>query len=531
MRGQQVPYDNPGLNLIKENVMNNTKKRKGQGHMLLVFLICFFNISSKGNNTMDSLPDAEVVYYVDSEEGNDNYAGTSRDYPFASLEKINQAELKPGTTILFKSGTVYDGQLKPRGAGVPGRPVIISKYGGGERPLIRGNGQYPAAVYLYNSQYIELRGLEITNTGIDLQPGRRGVIIEAENMGVSRHIVLDDLYIHDVNGSMIKQKGGGSAILWINHGNEVKTRFDSLIIENCHIKNCTRNAINSRGYTNRSRWFPSTNIIIRKNLIEGVPGDGIVPIGTDGTIIEYNVMRDSPDILPVGEAAAGIWPWSSDNTIIQFNEVSGHKAKWDGQGFDADWNCLNTLIQFNYSHDNYGGFLLVCNNGENYTSPYNAGTVNTVIRYNISVNDGIRPYETKRKGWFSPILHLTGPVENTAVYKNIFIVPEKQKPEVDRTVVQMDNWGGPFPRNSVFYHNYFLLHEEGKNHLGLAENTFFSGNNFVKHNFGLLNQEENTIPDWAFAFMEKIDQKYKEKLIHTFFTEEKEIRQLLLSLD
>ena len=74
-------------------------------------------------------------------------------------------------------------------------------------------------------------------------------------------------------------------------------------------------------------------------MIEEVPGDGIVPIGCDSTLIEYNVMRDCPDMLPDTEAAAGIWPWSCDNTLVQFNEVSGHKAPWDAQGFDSDWNC------------------------------------------------------------------------------------------------------------------------------------------------------------------------------------------------
>lgn len=44
-------------------------------------------------------------------------------------------------------------------------------------------------------------------------------------------------------------------------------------------------------------------------------------------MIEYNVMRDCPDMLPDTEAAAGIWPWSCDNTLVQFNEVSGHKAR------------------------------------------------------------------------------------------------------------------------------------------------------------------------------------------------------------
>ena len=41
-------------------------------------------------------------------------------------------------------------------------------------------------------------------------------------------------------------------------------------------------------------------------------------MGCDGTLIEYNVVRDwlTNREEEVG-AAAGIWPWSSDNTTIQ----------------------------------------------------------------------------------------------------------------------------------------------------------------------------------------------------------------------
>ena len=44
--------------------------------------------------------------------------------------------------------------------------------------------------------------------------------------------------------------------------------------------------------------------MIRGNLIEEVPGDGIVPIGCDSTLIEYNVMRDCPD-MPVSYTHLG----------------------------------------------------------------------------------------------------------------------------------------------------------------------------------------------------------------------------------
>ncbi|MCA1760105.1 MAG: right-handed parallel beta-helix repeat-containing protein, partial [Bacteroidales bacterium] len=249
-------------------------------------------------------------------------------------------------------------------------------------------------------------------------------------------------------------------------------------ITNCHLHHCGRNGINSRGYTNRKEWHPSLNVVVRNNLLEQIPGDGIVPIGTDGALIEYNIMRDCPDILSHEEAAAGIWPWSADNTIIQFNEVSGHKAKWDGQGFDSDWNCQNTIIQYNYSHDNYGGFLLVCNNGGNVHTDRNIGTTNTIIRYNVSVNDGIRPYETERRSWFAPTIHISGPVEDTKIYNNVFIIPEKPLKENDRTIVEMDNWGGPWPENTFFANNIFYVGEKADFYFEGDTGTQFTNNCF-----------------------------------------------------
>jgi hypothetical protein len=491
------------------------------------FVILFlFMVACNQANT--NTEEAGSCYYIDAENGRDSNTGLSEKQAFATLEKANSLKLKAGDQVLFKSGTNYYGQLKPQGGGSPKHPVIIGKFGGDTKPAIHGEGKHLASVHIYNMSYVELHGLEITNTGEERENGRRGVIVEAENFGVASHIILDDLHIHDVNGSLVKSKGGGSAILWKNHGAQLKTKFDSLIIQYCHLENCARNGINSRGYTRRDQWHPSTNVIVRHNLLEGIPGDGIVPIGTDGAVIEYNVMRDCPDILSHKEAAAGIWPWSADNTIIQFNEVSGHKAKWDGQGFDSDWNCLNTIIQYNYSHDNYGGFLLVCNNGANYDTPANIGTFNTIIRYNISVNDGIRPYETERRGPFSPLMHISGPVENTLIYKNIFLLPASSVPDIDKTFIQMDNWGGPWPMKTLVSNNIIDLPGRMKMDYGKSEQTVAVMNDFDQSKLGLIQQED--FPEWAVDYEKGFDIDYLKTLTEAFFEDNEEMKRKLEKL-
>jgi hypothetical protein len=262
----------------------------------------------------------------------------------------------------------------------------------------------------------------------------------------------------------------------VNGGEKKISTFNRLTIENCHILRCTRNAMIWAAYSDRQNWHPSKHTVIRGNLIEEVPGDGIVPIGCDSTLIEYNVMRDCPDMLPDTEAAAGIWPWSCDNTLVQFNEVSGHKAPWDAQGFDSDWNCRGTVIQYNYSHDNYGGLVLVCNDGTADAS-FNVGNLGTIVRYNVSIGDGVRP-EPTRAGMFSPAVHLAGPVKDSRITRNIIHVNRKPAADIDRTMITLDSWGG-YPDSTFISGNIFYAPESSRFQLTESTHNFFEGNYYL----------------------------------------------------
>ena len=414
-----------------------------------------------------------VTYYLDSDSGDDKNNGTSPEQAWESLNHVNGVIFKPGDRILFKAGTRYSGQLKPQGSGQQEKPIIIDMYGEGDRPRIDGEGAVRQTLYLYNVEYWEISNLEITNKGKDRQPRRKGVFVHIEDFGTAHHIHLKNLYIHDVNGGLVKRKGAGSGISWRNEGREKKSRFDDLLIEGCHIVRCERNGITGGGYWGRDQWYPSLNVVIRKNLLEQVPGDGIVPIACDGALVEYNIMRDCTRLLPDGDAAAGIWPWSCDNTVVQFNEVSDHKAPWDAQGFDSDWNCRNTIIQYNYSHDNEGGFLLICNNGKT-KMPKSIGNEGTIVRYNISVNDGLRA--SGKHAGFSPTFHISGPCKNTKIYNNVIYVRKKPDDKIDKKLLKMDNWGGPWPENTWFANNIFYAENMVRWNFGKAINTVFENN-------------------------------------------------------
>jgi len=230
-----------------------------------------------------------------------------------------------------------------------------------------------------------VNGLELTNTGTTRMPKQSGLLIQ-----------VSDLYIHDVNGSLVKKEGGGMGIEIRNGGKVTKSCFNGLVVENCHLVRTERNGIifNS-DYWSRDKWFPNLDVVVRKCLLEEVPGDGIVPIGCEGALVEYNIMRSCTRLLPDGEAAAGIWPWSSDHTLIQYNEVS-----------------------------------------------------------------------------------ITGPVTNTLISDNVFVVPKKPFGS-DLNLVKMDTWGGKWPSNTTLSGNTFYVTDSANISLGKDINTVFHQNFYV----------------------------------------------------
>ena len=444
-------------------------------HKLALATILLLIVSCIGTglslNSCTCEPDA---YYIDPLEGNDANSGRTPDKAWKSLERVKELTLLPGEQLLLKRGTTLNGQLEISAQGTAGKPAVVGTYGEETlpKPCIVGDDTSLYAVRVFNSEYVTVRDLEIVNTGKQPLPLRTGLKIECQDYGVARNIRIDGLTIRDVNGSPVKELGGGSGIYIVNEGEKIRSCFDSLVIENCHIVRCTRNAMIWKGYYDRRNWFPSKRTVVRGNLIEEVPGDGIVPIGCDSTLIEYNVMRNCPDVLPMTEAAAGFWPWSCDNTTIQFNHVSGHKAPWDAQAYDCDYNCTNTVIQYNYSHDNYGGLVLVCDSGKE--RDYSLGNKNSIVRYNVSIGDGIRPKPT-RQGMFSPGIHIAGRVEDTRIECNIVHANAKPAADTDRSMIVSDNWDG-YAERTTFSRNIFYAAEPSRFDLTRSTDNAFSGN-------------------------------------------------------
>jgi hypothetical protein len=400
-----------------------------------------------------AVPATGTLYYIDSDTGSDDDSGLSPAQAWKSLEKVNGTVFGPGDQVLFKRGTRYTGQLRPQGSGRSGQPILIGSYGLGPRPRIDGEGILDT-ILIRNVEHWHITGLEVTNLGPDRQPWRTGVRIVVEDYGPMRGIHLTDLYVHDVNGDLRKSHEGCGIFFEARGGKD--SHFNDLRIENCHVVRTDRNGICQRRSGQAAR---SVGVVIRGNLLEDIGGDAIKTWGSNGALIEHNVVRGARTRCE--DYAAGIWPWDCDDTLIQFNEVTGVKGIKDGQAFDSDYRCRNTVFQYNYSHNNEGGFILICSPGNSYCE-------GTIVRYNISQNDGLN---TAR------VFHFGGGPKNTHIHNNLIYIG----PHQDLPLLLFTEWNKGNAENTYFYNNIFYVdgrvrYEWGKSRNNVFENNVFFGN-------------------------------------------------------
>ena len=172
-----------------------------------------------------------VIYYIDGLSGNDANSGTAESEAWQSLEKVNATEFGPGDKILFRAGSIWAGQLWPKGSGAEGTPIVIDQYGDGNKPIINGNGTVTETLRLFNQQYWEINNLELTNMGTD-RASRRAVWIENHDFGTMNHIYLKNMYIHDVNGRVSDRYYEDGGIIFMVTGGAVESKFNDILIEN-----------------------------------------------------------------------------------------------------------------------------------------------------------------------------------------------------------------------------------------------------------------------------------------------------------
>lgn len=390
----------------------------------------------------------------------------ARDYLIDSQEKfdiVNTIRLKPGDKILLKRDMRFSGMLAPKGNGIEGVPIRISTFGVGKPPRIDAQGKHPAAVFLKNPSYWEVHGLELTNTnGKNVDQGNLyGIhVLATEIEGVYRHVHIDGCHVHSVN-AMVAGKNRGGIHIDVRKLN--RTIFDDLRVTNNRVENVGGVGISNSSSCGRVRILPDgeetanlwTRVYVAGNKVDFTGRNNIIARASKDAIYERNLLANSSR----RDTGHSIFCFHTDGIKIQYNEAYGNvgdvrnkdgHGESDRGGFDADYNCVNTFIQYNYSHDNLWFCGIMKRPGRNY-----------VIRYNISEND--------REGIYFYGFDREKSVERVHIYNNTHFV----RKGLDVSVFAE----GRTPVNTIFENNVFHFEEHGEwGKMATGINTVFRNN-------------------------------------------------------
>lgn len=330
-----------------------------------------------------------TTYYV-SLTGNDSNSGTSPRSPWKTIGKVDAGHYQPGDRIVFEGGQTFSGSLSftanswsstPAAA----NPITIGSYGTGSATINSGSagGFLASNVAGFNLENLNFVGNGSANVnGVSLVNNLPG------------NVKLNNVYLYNLNVSGY----GANGVLV--EGDNGSSGYKNVHISYVTAHNNTSNAQSCTAgiqvTSDTNYGFGDTNAANENVLIDHSisysnsgtqgyaywSGSGIVINNVNGGVIQNSVAANN-GAKSVG--TVGIWAFDANNVTIQYNQSYGTMTTngSDGDGFDLDGGVTNSVMQYNYSHDNDGaGYLLY-----SYNDGIVAGSSNVTARYNISQND------------------------------------------------------------------------------------------------------------------------------------------------
>ncbi len=364
-------------------------------------------------------------YYV-SPSGNDAHDGLSPQTAWRTTGRVGAQQYGPGDTINFQGGATYDGGLffyTPDG-GTAGNPVTVTSYNGRatiNTPAGTGNG-----LWLW-----DVSGFHITN--LNFTGGSDGVNVFDGIKITSLAGVMSDIYIDNVDISGFNQ--GIEAYADPNRA-IVNLQITYVTVhDDSGIGNPIYGTAGIVAYgsdpSQRSIWgLYIGHVAVYNNTNQF----GIFVQNLEGGVVERSEVHDIGG--PLNRNVIGIAAWDSDAVTFQYNEAYDiiDPSVIDGDGLFFGDGVTNSVMQYNYAHDNTSfGLELVSD------LPGGAANVGNTVRYNIAENNG------------SAGVVVAGRVWDAEVYNNTFYagVRSSTGPALD---VFIYNWSGA----SVHFRNNIL---------------------------------------------------------------------------
>jgi PA14 domain/Right handed beta helix region len=349
-------------------------------------------------------PNAGYREFYISPSGNDKNDGRTPDTAWQTFLRVDSGTFGPGDHILFEGGQTFNGiiYLAANSRGTTTNPIVINSYGTGNATIEPGTS---VGLLAYDTAGIEVSNLNFvgasgnTNDGIQFYSNLPGSVtlnhIRITNVeisgfgsaGISIFGMNGTSGYNDIRITNVSSHDNVMAGMWM--GGYLAPTFAGYSHSNLYIGNC-------QFYNNTG----TTNFVTDS-------GFGIFLDSVNGAVIERNVVYNNGQNTISLAGPMGIMVMESNNIVVQNNEVHHiHTSGSDGGGIDFDGGVTNSVIQYNYIHDNDGSGINLAQ-----FSPVRVQFSNNTVRYNISQNDG-----RKSISWAGIIM--AGATQNLQIYNN-----------------------------------------------------------------------------------------------------------------
>ncbi len=255
--------------------------------------------------------------------------------PFSSW---HFAPLVAGTIYLQKAGTVVDGALVLRGEGTEGAPILISSYGTGAPPVVKGS------LIIEASAHLTVTGFTVEGSsyaGVAVQRGSHDIIIAGNT-------IQDNA----IGVWFSADSGGGNLV------------FNNTIRGNATFGVAMNKADHRADYT-----------IIASNVIEDNGSHGL-EINASGMLVTGNTVSGNGSVISgssgihVFAGVGGPDGFGSDNIIMNNIVTNSFEAGrgFDGNGIQLDQFTARNVVIANTSSGNDGAGIILYDSSSNFVS-------------------------------------------------------------------------------------------------------------------------------------------------------------------
>lgn len=325
------------------------------------------------------------TFYI-KPNGNNTANGNSIANAWQSIAQINVTTFTAGDTILFEGGSTFNGSMyfSPASNGTSKLPIVVSSYGNGKATIYAANSY---GLFAYNNQGYKIDNINFEGSGYTLN----------NDVGLFFYMDLpNNQSLSNITIANVEVKGFRKAGIEISAYPSDGSRSG---YHNVNILNSIAYNNGSVGITIIGNFKTSDTLFNHKNIQilnciahhnDGIlgsnshTGNGILVGQTDSCVIAFcEAYENGKNNNFAGGGPAGIWTWDSKFVKIEYCYAHHNRTQTgDGDGFDLDGGVQNSIIQYNYAHDNDGPGLLIAQ----FTGARKMK--NNIVRYNISENDG-----------------------------------------------------------------------------------------------------------------------------------------------